>query len=168
MILAPGVLEGFFMITVNCLLARGICRPSITENCRKRDAATLVVAAHFILRLRLMWLRSLLSQNFGPVSSRLLGGRGVTFDRVRRVAPRGGGPFYPRGWLMGGGNSKCPSLGVSFSLDRDGERCVLPLPLWSSVSGFVPQNPFCAVCQCQFQMLSRSPETSRPIPHATR
>ena len=49
--------------------------------------------------------------------------------------------FYPR-LADGGGDSKVPSLGVSFSLDRGGERCVVHLPLGASVSRSVPQELF--------------------------
>ena len=43
---------------------------------------------------------------------------------------------------MGGGNSKFPSLGFSFSLDQGGERCVASLPLGASVSVSVPKGLF--------------------------
>ena len=82
------------------------------------------------------------------------------------LPPRGGwgAMFYPR-LADGGGQLKSSKPGCLIFTGR-GERCVVHLPLGASVSRSVPQGLFCALCQCQFQMLSRSPEISYPIPHA--
>ena len=51
------------------------------------------------------------------------------------MSPPGGGQLFTLNGLMGGGNSKCPSPGVSFSLDRGGERCVRAWRLANETQG---------------------------------
>ena len=69
---------------------------------------------------------------------------------------------------MGGGNSKVPSWGVSFVLDRGDERCFVPLPLGFSVSGFVPHGLFVPCVSVNFRSCPGPLKCHAPFPRLNK